>query len=439
MAKSSDSSKNQKQPKKASPAFTSFRIIGEKAQKLLAKAKEMNTTDPQTGPKKLLPMSALLDEVVVHLSVSSVVKAAFAILAIFAGVQLVVILIDKIILLFLAMFLATIIDPGVEAMKRIGIPRGLGVILQYLVAVLLVAFLLFSLIPIIASQIQQIAVLLNDRVNIFLANPQVQLPLVNEAVNEQLTMFLQTNLQNLQITKFADAMEQFGQGLNTVAQGSLIFAAQIAGSVFGFLSKVVIVLVLAFFMQVEKIKILTWLRGFLSIDYRAYANDKAEVIHFKLAQWARGQLILCCVIGVMVFIALTILGMPYALTLGILAGFTEFIPVIGPFLAAVPAVLIATTERGFLWGLVLIGVYYVIQWCENNLLVPLIMKRAVGLSPIAILFAMLVGISFPMVLNPILGVMLAIPTTTIISLFLDDLRELRGRKRRTELEAKHIL
>ena len=75
---------------------------------------------------------------------------------------------------------------------------------------------------------------------------------------------------------------------------------------------------------------------------------------------------------------------------------------------------------GFLWALVLAGVYYVIQWCENNLLVPLVMKRAVGLSPIAILFAMMVGISFPETIHPLIGVMLAIPATTIISIFLED-------------------
>jgi predicted PurR-regulated permease PerM len=73
--------------------------------------------------------------------------------------------------------------------------------------------------------------------------------------------------------------------------------------------------------------------------------------------------------------------------------------------------------------LIIAAMYYVIQWCENNLLVPLIMKRAVGLSPIAILFAMLIGISFPDIIHPILGVMLAIPVTTIITIFLEDWRK----------------
>jgi predicted PurR-regulated permease PerM len=73
-------------------------------------------------------------------------------------------------------------------------------------------------------------------------------------------------------------------------------------------------------------------------------------------------------------------------------------------------------------------VYYVVQWCENNLLVPLIMKRVVNLSPVAILFAMLVGISFPGVIHPVVGIVLAIPVTTVVSLFLEDWHDYRVRR-----------
>jgi predicted PurR-regulated permease PerM len=86
-------------------------------------------------------------------------------------------------------------------------------------------------------------------------------------------------------------------------------------------------------------------------------------------------------------------------------------------------VLIALSQQGFVWAGVIAGVYYVIQWCENNLLVPLIMRRAVGLSPVAILFAMLIGVSFQDTIHPVLGVMLSIPTTTIIAIFLRDITE----------------
>ena len=91
-------------------------------------------------------------------------------------------------------------------------------------------------------------------------------------------------------------------------------------------------------------------------------------------------------------------------------------------MAAIPAVIIAGTQKGFIWIIVVGLLYYAIQWCENNILVPVIMRRAVGLSPIAILFAMMVGISFPDTIHPVLGVMLAVPATTVLAIFLNDWR-----------------
>lgn len=407
--------------------FTSFRIIGEHAQKLLAKAREIRRSRTEDKQPSTLPTGEKLPEVTVHLSVRSVVTASFAILAIAFGVYLLSFIISTLVLLFLAIFVATIIEPGVEWLRRMGIPRGLGILLHYFVALFLFVFLLFSLIPIIADQIQQIAIFINDRVNEFLANPNISLKFLTPDANLRLTLFVQNTLQNLSITHFTDALRQLGQNLSTTAQGSLIVAAQVAGSVVNFFVNLVIVLVMAFFLQLEKEKITAWLRGFLPWKYRGYARDKSEAIQWKLGQWARGQLLLCLTIGTLVFLALTILRMPYALTLAILAGFTEFIPVIGPFIAAVPAVLIGATQEGFFWALIVAAVYYVIQWCENNLIVPLIMKRAVGLSPVAVMVAMLIGVSFPHVIHPVLGIMLSIPVTTVIALFLEDMRAARSR------------
>lgn len=410
-----------------SSAFTSLRIIGKKAQKFIARAKETAKQAEKEGEPRAtsLPRPPEHDELIVHLSIQSVAKAAFAILAIAVGVLLVYLLRDKLILLVLSLFLAAIIDPGVQAMHRAGIPRGVSILLHYFIALTLIVFLLVSLIPIIAIQLQQIALFISAEVDAFLSDPRIALPLLTPEVNDRLTILVQTMLQDLSIDRFTDALQQFGQNLSTAAQGSLRFAAQLAGSVVNFFVNLILVLVLAFFIQVEKEKITQWVRGFLPQRFRPYIDNKSEAIHLKLAQWGRGQLLLCLSIGVLVFLALIILRMPYALTLAILAGFTEFIPVVGPLIAAIPAVLIALTQQGFIWALVVAAVYYVIQWCENNLLVPLIMKRAVGLSPIAVMVAMLVGISFPSVLHPIIGIILSIPATTIIALFLEDWREMR--------------
>jgi hypothetical protein len=130
-----------------------------------------------------------------------------------------------------------------------------------------------------------------------------------------------------------------------------------------------------------------------------------------MSKWFQGQLLLCLSIAILTFIALEILGMPYAQTLALLAGFTEFIPYAGPLIGAVPAVFVAGTQAGLVWALVVTLVYYAIQLCENNLLVPLIMKHAVGLSPISIMFGMFVGVSFPDTIHPVVGL-----SVTMVSL-----------------------
>ena len=195
--------------KQSKASFTSLRIIGKKAQRIIEGARKNDGSSKSSQPR--LPRRGDCEEVVMHISGKSVLKAAFMILAVFTGAWLVIQVRDKLIILFLAMFIAAVIDPGVEMLERVGIPRGLAVLIQYFVALFLLLFLVVSLIPIIATQLQEIALLMSVKVNTFLANPEISLPLISESVNQQLTVMLQTTLQDLSIDKFTDALQQLGQ------------------------------------------------------------------------------------------------------------------------------------------------------------------------------------------------------------------------------------
>lgn len=403
-----------------SRAFTSLQILSKKAQSLLRRARKAAEEGGKNGGVAHLPHTKPCESIVVHISIRSIVRAAFAVLAIACGTWVVFHLRDKILLLLLGIFVAVVIDPGVTALQRFRIPRGLAILIHYIVAIVLILFLFFSLIPIVAQQLQQIALYISAEVNAFLGDPRITLPLISDESNLRLTVLVQNTLRDLSIYEFTDALQSLGQNLATAAQGSLKFVAELAGSVARFVAALTIVLVLGFFLQLDKERIVRWVRSLLPHTILPYIDVKFEAIHVKIGQWARGEALLMFSIFTLTLLALIILRMPYALTLALLAGFCEFLPAIGPMIAAVPAVLIALSQQGFVWALIVAGVYYVIQWCENNLLVPLIMKRAVGLSPIAILFAMLVGVSFGDTIHPVLGIMLAIPTTTIIAIFLRD-------------------
>jgi predicted PurR-regulated permease PerM len=355
----------------------------------------------------------------------SVAKATAAIIGIAALAALCYLLRDKILLFLLAVLLSVVIDPGVSFLERWRLPRGFAVLLVYAIVLTSLVFLLVSLIPIIADQIQQMAVRLAERIDAFLADPTFYVRFLNEDINQYLNTLLRQLLADISTGGSLQTIQQFGERLSNAAQGSLIFVVGVAGSVVQFMVKLVFVLVLAFFLQLEKESAVRWVRVFFPYRYRRYAEGKVDAIHAKIARWIHGQLMLSFAIGVIVFIALTILRMPYALTLAVLAAFTEFIPVVGPIIAAIPAIFIALTQGGLFSALIIAVVYYGIQWCENNLLVPLIMQRAVGLSPIAIMCAMLIGVSFPETIHPILGILLAVPVTTIISVFLHDYRQWR--------------
>jgi predicted PurR-regulated permease PerM len=407
--------------KKSADNFTSLRIIGKKAQSLLQKAADLRKQQTSSQLTEKTP-DAAEPELTVRFSLMNVAHATVVVMLVCVAATVTAVLRETIILLLLGFFLAAVTDPGVRWLERMGFPRGIAILLLYLAALFVLAFLLISLIPVVAAQIQQIVFLVNDSINAFLQDPRIHLPLLTADVNLRLTEFARSTLESMSINKFTDALQIVGQNMSSVAQGSVVALTRIAGSVGAFVVKFVLVLVFAFFIQMEKEGIRLWVRSFFTAKYRALIDVKTEAIHLKIGQWARGQLLLGLAVGSLVFVALTILRVPYAATLAILAGFTEFIPYIGPFIAAVPAILIAFTDGGFIWALIVTGIYYIIQLCENNLLVPLIMKRAVGLSPIAILCAMLMGLSFPSIIHPILGVLLAVPMTTIIAIFLDDLR-----------------
>lgn len=401
--------------------FTSLRILGKRAQDLFTKGKKVREQTEKSREGAQIPsMEQSFSQIRVQLSIRSVMQSTCIILAVVLGTWILFEIRDKLLLIFLAFFLAAIINPGVRWMEALRMPRGLAVLLHYLLALLVLVFLLTSLIPILSIQLQQMALFISLEADAFLSHPQITLPFLSDTRNLRLTTFVQSILQDLSIYEFTDALQRLGQNLSITAQGSVLLITRIAGSVVNFCIRMVVVLVLAFFIQSEKENIRRWILGFFPHDWRPYIDGKMEAIYEKIVQWARGQFLLGLSVGFLAFLALEILGMPYVLTLAVLAGFTEFIPYVGPFIAAIPAILIALAQHGFLWAVILIGVYYIIQWCENNLLVPLIMKRAVGLSPIAVIASMLIGVSFPDFIHPILGLLVAVPVTTIVALFLKD-------------------
>lgn len=141
-------------------------------------------------------------------------------------------------------------------------------------------------------------------------------------------------------------------------------------------------------------------------------------IQEKLGSWFRGQLFLSAVIGGLSFIGLTILDIPYAIPLALMAGIMEVVPVIGPIISSFPAILVALTISPIL-GLIVGVMYFVIQQLENHLIVPQVMKKAVGLNPLVVILTIAVGSR----LLGFAGALLAVPIAVVIQILVTEIIE----------------
>jgi predicted PurR-regulated permease PerM len=193
-------------------------------------------------------------------------------------------------------------------------------------------------------------------------------------------------------------------------------ATGVAFRVFGAVVSTISVIILSVYMLFEGPAIK---RGFLDLFPNKHHRRLEAILH-RIAQkfggWLRGQLFLGLIIGVAAGVATWILGLPYPFLLGLAAGVTELIPMVGPVLGAIPAVLVALF--GPVWRIVaVIAVFTLIQQAENHLLVPRVMKMSVGLSPLLTIIAIMVGAK----LMGVLGALLAVPIAAALQVIVGEL------------------
>lgn len=176
-------------------------------------------------------------------------------------------------------------------------------------------------------------------------------------------------------------------------------------------------LTIVYFWLVEHARLQRYLLAFMPADRRAGARHAWNEIETRLGLWVRGQLILMGAMGVATGVAYSLLGLPGALLLALIAALTEAIPIIGPLLGAIPAILVAATVSPQL-ALIVAGVYVVLQLVEGSVLVPLVMRNTIGISPLLVLLSLLVGST---VGGPV-GAFLAVPVAASVEIVLTRLQ-----------------
>ena len=181
---------------------------------------------------------------------------------------------------------------------------------------------------------------------------------------------------------------------------------------------VVTLLALVFFWLTERPRLQRYALAFAPPARRGGLRDAWNEVEARLGQWARRQLILMAAVGLATSIAYSLIGLPAPLLLGLVAALMEVIPMVGPLLGAIPAVLVATTVSPET-AVLTIGIYLLIQLIEGNILVPIVMRNSVGLSPFLVLLSLLIGGSA----GGILGAIVAVPIVAAITVVLDRLQD----------------
>lgn len=321
---------------------------------------------------------------------------------------------DILILFFISLLFAAALDPIVDSLEARKIPRSLGILIIYLVLFIFIGFFVSNLVPVVATEVSQLAVKVQEWIT-KIAQGDIELPNILEWTRPRLTEFF-NGLDVSKVSNYKDVLLNIGQQLSNVAGNVLngVF------TIFNGLFNTVIVLVLTFLMAIDERGIDNFILSLFPSRYADYIRQKSSLIKEKMGYWLRGQVMLCILVGLLTYIGLFVIGVitkpvEYAATIALVAGFTELIPYVGPIVAWIIALPIVANQSVLLivW---LTIVLYIVQVLENNLLVPLIMKRAVGISPIFIMFSMFVGYS----LLGIIGMVLAVPVATATSLFIKD-------------------
>ena len=311
-------------------------------------------------------------------------------------------ILDILVILLVAIILATAIAPSVDWLQRYHLPRSVSLVIIYLLLFLAITVVIAVMAPPLANQAAGLANSLPyyyDKLLYGVAG-------AGGPFQDKAAAALQQALQSL------------GSGLAAATGSVLASLAKIFGGILQF----ILTLVITFYLIADENGLKRFALSLTPNNQQNYIENLFVRVQTKMGSWLRGQLLLMLVIGFMVYIGLFALSMPYALVLALWAGLTEVVPYAGPVLGAIPAILLALSISP-LTALLVLVLYVLIQQLENNIIVPMIMKKSVGLNPIVSIIAVMVGYN----IDGIVGALIAIPVATILALILSDIVDKRRR------------
>lgn len=342
-------------------------------------------------------------DLTVHISSSSVFKAVLVILLVWA----IYFFKDLVIIILTSIVIASAIEPATKKIQKHGVPRLPSVIFIYLVIAVIFVGLFYIFIPPLFSQISN-----------FLSNlPQFvdSLDFWTKSISQSDGLGILSPVSSINALSIRQAISELRGLVTNASEGFWTTVSTVFGGVLSF----ILIIVLSFYLSVQENGIDNFLRVIIPPRHQAYIIDLWKRSQHKIGRWMQGQLLLALLIGVLVYLGLAILNIKYAFLLAVLAGFLELIPLFGPIIAAIPAIIISFIGGGLSLALIITGFYIIIQQFENHLIFPLVVKKVTGLPAIFVIIAILIGGK----LAGFLGIIIAVPIATALMEYLSDIKE----------------
>ncbi len=312
---------------------------------------------------------------------------------------------QALIILFLAIIISSALNGPVGYLQeKRKVPRILGTILIFLIALAILALLLYTLIPIGIFELQN-----------FLQNlKEIKIPILGALDSSQVS-----GLENYlgSLTNLADVL--FSGGASFI---------NVVSSIFGNLALIISTLIISFYLTVNQAGVEKFLRTILPITHEEYVIGIYLRARRKLGLWLRGQFLMMLIVGALTTLGLWILGVKYSFILGILAGFLEIVPLVGPVFAGALAFIVALSESWTL-GFYVILLFLVIQQTESHFLLPIVMKKTVDINPVVVVFSIIAGAE----IAGIIGMLLAVPVAVILQELIYDYERRKLRNQRLQM------
>ncbi len=343
-----------------------------------------------------------------HMHVEISTASIFRVILITLFFVLLYLLKDILVILFFAIIIASGISPFAGWLERKGIGRLWGVLLLYLTVFGLFAFVLSLIIPFASQELSQLTTVF---------------PKIVEKLSSSLDAAQQGSPQYFDfVGEIQNMLDVFSNYLQQFSQSAIGFIVSVFGGIFSFVA----IIVISFYLSVMKRGVESFLSSVVPEKYEKYAIDLWSRSEQKMGRWLQGQLLLALIVGLIVYVTLSLMGVKFALIFGILSMVLEIVPIAGPVLAAIPAVVLAFLQDPSL-GLWVLVVFIAVQQIENHILVPLVLGKTTGLNPVVVILALLIGAQ----LAGIPGAILGVPLATIIVEMIDDLARHKESRRTT--------